>query len=145
MAAFENRLVGWLDAALRWISLHLAQSTFCTLAFALEASQPAIARIGAMRALNRHIEREFDSLRREAHLGQAKAGTGSVTAPRRYLYRDQRLCALCAGCDFFSTSSSCLLNAFVTSFADISASVSQNNSFSPSIFARWRQNASIAR
>jgi hypothetical protein len=37
------------------------------------------ARIGVMRALNRHAERVFDPSRKDPPLGKAQAGAGSMT------------------------------------------------------------------
>jgi hypothetical protein len=37
------------------------------------------ARIGVMRALNRHVERVFDPSRKDKHLGRRKLGAGSMT------------------------------------------------------------------
>jgi hypothetical protein len=38
-----------------------------------------VARIGVMRALNRHVERVFDPSRKDKHLGRRKLGARSVT------------------------------------------------------------------
>jgi hypothetical protein len=43
-----------------------------------------LARIGIMRALNRHVERVFDSYRKDP-LGKAEAGAGSVTIPEVFV------------------------------------------------------------
>jgi len=37
------------------------------------------ARIGVMRALNRHVERVFDPSRKDSSLGPPEAGEGSMT------------------------------------------------------------------
>jgi hypothetical protein len=38
------------------------------------------ARIGAMRALDRHVERVFDPSRKDSHWGRRKLARGSMTA-----------------------------------------------------------------
>ena len=39
------------------------------------------ARIGIMRAINRHVERVFDSSRKDKHWGTVEAGARSMTSP----------------------------------------------------------------
>jgi hypothetical protein len=41
---------------------------------------PLFARIGIMRAINRHVERVFDPSRKDKHCGTAEAGR-SMTSP----------------------------------------------------------------
>jgi hypothetical protein len=42
---------------------------------------PMFARIGAMRAINRHVERVFDPSRKDKRWGTAEAGARSMTSP----------------------------------------------------------------
>jgi hypothetical protein len=42
------------------------------------------ARIGIMRALNRNVERAFDSSRKDKHWGTPQAGAGSMTKAGKY-------------------------------------------------------------
>ena len=42
------------------------------------------ARIGIMRALNRNVERAFESSRKDKHWGTPQAGAGSMTKAGKY-------------------------------------------------------------
>jgi hypothetical protein len=42
---------------------------------------PMFARIGTMRAINRHVERVFDPSRKDKRWGTAEAGARSMTSP----------------------------------------------------------------
>jgi hypothetical protein len=46
-----------------------------------------MARIGVMKALNRHVERVFNPDRKDTHWGEAEAEEGPVTVRRKILLR----------------------------------------------------------
>ena len=48
-----------------------------------QGGPPMLARIGIMRAINRHVERVFDSSRKDKHWGKAEVGAGSMTEARK--------------------------------------------------------------
>ena len=51
--------------------------------FVRRAIGPMHVRIGIMRALNRHVERVFDTSHKEKHWEPAEAGARSKTAARK--------------------------------------------------------------
>jgi hypothetical protein len=81
-----KKLVTLRDAALYITKLPKAehdaaewQAAMEALLLVAESGGPTMfARIGVMRAINRHVEREFNPNRKEKALGTAEAGTGSM-------------------------------------------------------------------
>ena len=58
------------------------QAAMFALMLVVDLNGPTMmARIGIMRALNRHVERVFDPSRKEKALGTQEAGSGSMTQP----------------------------------------------------------------